>query len=209
MCQRSVSYRHLARCQLPFVQCAGRGWVKEEGATYARRGARRQAARTGCGCYSPLWQLEKSRVRIERRDADVQGFHLLRAGMIMMQSRGSCRRRAAGMAAMGLVGQRLMSKAVPDSRAGTRPDLDVGGHNKDGRWAVGAVRVGGRGGYAGLEMVMRPRAATVLSIVALLGWWTRPADRLGECGKPLRHVACSPFACTATLDVARPMNRYR
>jgi hypothetical protein len=78
-------------------------------------------------------------VRTGRRDAEVQGFHLLREGMIMMQSRESCRRRAAAMAATGPVGQRLMSKAVPDSRAGTRPDLDVGGHNKDGRWAVGAV----------------------------------------------------------------------
>jgi hypothetical protein len=28
MCQRGIFSRHLARCQLPFVQCAGKEWVK-------------------------------------------------------------------------------------------------------------------------------------------------------------------------------------
>jgi hypothetical protein len=74
----------------------------------------------------------KSGTRGGRRGAvqTVCGFHLRRAGMIMMQSRGSCRRSAAGLAARGLVGQRLMSTPAPDSGAGTLPRLDVGGHSE-------------------------------------------------------------------------------
>jgi hypothetical protein len=69
------------------------------------------------------------------------------------------------------------------------------------------VCVGGSGGVAGLEMVMRPRAA--IEYRGALGMVDEASGQIGGVRKATRHVACSPFARTTALDVARPMNRCR